>query len=176
MEIDNDLIQQWEPKIQKKLNNPKTFVIGMDRDDIAQELRIAIVKAAKSFDEDRGVKFHTYLHTTMERTMATLITRAVKQPEVKSLDIIVAGQEGFLVPFDILEALRDPHAFEDDVETDALIYDNGLSDQEQLFIELRRKGYTMDRITKELNESAYKVRQSLREKFSDLADEYEIDH
>ena len=50
MEADNALINQWEPKIQKMLQG--TSIIGMDRDDIAQELRIAIMRAANGFDED----------------------------------------------------------------------------------------------------------------------------
>ena len=29
---------------------PESFILGMDREDIAQELRIAIVKAARHFD------------------------------------------------------------------------------------------------------------------------------
>ena len=72
MEINNDLIKQWEPKIQKMLQG--TSIIGMDRDDIAQELRIAIMRAANGFDEDKGVVFHTYLHTAMVNTIRTLIT------------------------------------------------------------------------------------------------------
>ena len=44
MEINDDLIIQWEPKIQKMVSN--SFVVGMDKDDLAQELRIALVKAA----------------------------------------------------------------------------------------------------------------------------------
>ena len=67
MEINDDLIKQWEPKINKMLQN--TFVIGLDRDDIAQELRIAIVKAAQGYNEDKGVLFHTYLHTAMVNTI-----------------------------------------------------------------------------------------------------------
>ena len=63
MLINNDLINQWEPKVQKISST--TFIKGMDRDDIAQELRIVLVKAAKKFDEARGVSFHTYLHTAM---------------------------------------------------------------------------------------------------------------
>ena len=53
MKINDDLIVQWEPKIQRMLSN--LFIIGMEKDDIAQELRIATMKAAKSFDEDRVV-------------------------------------------------------------------------------------------------------------------------
>jgi len=54
IEINDELISQWEPKIQKLLEN--TFVLGLDKHDLEQELRIAIVKAAKGFNEDRGVK------------------------------------------------------------------------------------------------------------------------
>ena len=85
MKINDELIIQWEPKIQRMLSN--IFIVGMDRDDIAQELRMAIMKAAKSFDESRGVIFHTYLHTTMVNTVRTLISRAQKRPEMKSLDM-----------------------------------------------------------------------------------------
>ena len=31
-----------------------SFVLGLDREDLAQELRIAIVKAAEGFDEDNN--------------------------------------------------------------------------------------------------------------------------
>ena len=58
MDINDDLIHQWEPKVQKMVSN--TFIVGMDREDLAQELRLAIVKAAQGFEEDRGVLFHTY--------------------------------------------------------------------------------------------------------------------
>ena len=44
MQIDNDLILRWEPKIQKMAGN--TYIAGLDREDVAQELRIAVTKAA----------------------------------------------------------------------------------------------------------------------------------
>jgi len=76
MEINDSIIEQWEPKIQKFLNT--SYVKGMERDDLAQELRIAILKAAKGFDEERNVSFHTYLHTTLVNTLRTLISKAQK--------------------------------------------------------------------------------------------------
>ena len=51
LEINDDLIKQWEPKIQKMVSS--SFVVGMDKEDIAQELRISLVKAAKAYDETR---------------------------------------------------------------------------------------------------------------------------
>lgn len=67
MQINDDLIIKWEPKIQKMVSG--VFVVGMEKDDIAQELRIATIKAAKAYDKERGVIFHTYLHTTMVNTI-----------------------------------------------------------------------------------------------------------
>ena len=57
MKIDDDLITQWEPKIQKMIidlyNSSPNEIVGFDKEDIAQELRIKIMKAAKSFDETK---------------------------------------------------------------------------------------------------------------------------
>ena len=78
MQIDNDLILQWEPKIMKMIRN--TYIAGMDREDIAQELRIALTKAAKKYDESKGAIFHTYLHTSLVNTIRTLITKAQRHP------------------------------------------------------------------------------------------------
>tara|TARA_R110001606_G_scaffold353295_2_gene503776 strand:- start:322 stop:855 length:534 start_codon:yes stop_codon:yes gene_type:complete len=175
MKINDELIIQWEPKIQRMLSN--IFIIGMDRDDIAQELRMAIMKAAKSFDESRGVIFHTYLHTTMVNTVRTLISRAQKRPEMKSLDMEYSDIYEYsfpMIPSEISKALQDPIDYEAVVEVNDLLSSNSLKPNEQLFIQLRLEGLTMEEITEDLGESAYKVRQLLRDKFADLAEDYEI--
>lgn len=169
MIIDDDLVIQWEPKIQKMLSN--VFVIGMDRDDIAQELRIALIKAARGFDENRGVLFHTYLHTTLVNTIRSLITRVSKHSNVRSLDDTY--KETNLTALDILEALKDPSNDIEDVNVYEYIYSANLTDSEQSFLKLRYDGLTMEEISYDLGESSYKVRQTLREKISLLEIEYE---
>ena len=74
MEINNDLVIQWEPKVQKMSSS--AFIVGMDKEDLAQELRISLLKAAKAYDEGRGISFHTYLHTSLVNTIRTLISKA----------------------------------------------------------------------------------------------------
>tara|TARA_R110000744_G_scaffold83804_5_gene164134 strand:- start:24 stop:563 length:540 start_codon:yes stop_codon:yes gene_type:complete len=177
MKINDDLIVQWEPKIQRMLSN--LFIIGMEKDDIAQELRIATMKAAKSFDEDRGVIFHTYLHTTLVNTIRTLISRVQKRPETRSLDAVYkniyeSNSGDNMLPTEILKALEDPYDYEADVAVNDLLENNSLTPNEKLFIQLRLYGLTMEEITEDLEESAYKVRQILREKFVDLAEDYDI--
>ena len=185
MEINDELILKWEPKIQKLATS--TFIIGMDKDDIAQELRIAILKAAKAYDSNRGIIFHTYLHTTMINTIRTLMNKAqeeyttvflVKQANEKleeelkkrrdkvfleSIDMTF-DEEDF-IPWEITEALQDPIDYYKDSEFDSWLASKNLNLNERLFITLKLEGLTMEEITEDLGESAYKIRQLLRKKF-----------
>ena len=168
MEINDELILQWEPKVQKMVSS--VFVVGMEREDVAQELRIALMKSAKAYDESRGVLFHTYLHTALVNTIRTLISKAQRQPDFRSIDNVF--NESTMLPTEIVTALIDPEDYEQTVELNQWVDSQGLEKNEKLFIQLKLEGLTMEEISEDLGESAYKVRQSLREKFSGLADEY----
>tara|TARA_R110002020_G_scaffold280226_1_gene495990 strand:+ start:150 stop:707 length:558 start_codon:yes stop_codon:yes gene_type:complete len=169
MEINDELIKQWEPKVQRLASN--TYVVGYDRDDIVQELRIAIVKAAQGFEEDRGVLFHTYLHTAMTNTVRTLISKAQRQLTTDSLDVTWTTLGDDDQPHQstkILQALADPTEFTQDVEMQALLNQADLSFLEQEFVKLRLEGLTMEEISEDLDESAYKLRQGVRNKLQEV--------
>ena len=169
MEINDDLIKQWEPKVQRLASN--TYVVGYDRDDLIQELRIAIVKAAQGFEEDRGVLFHTYLHTAMTNTVRTLISKAQRQLITDSLDVTwttLGDEDQPHQSTKILQALTDPTEFAEDVEVQALLLQAKLSDIETEFVKLRLEGFTMEEISEDLNESAYKIRQGVRLKLQEV--------
>jgi len=76
--VNDELIKQWEPKVQRFVSN--TYIPGFDRDDLAQELRIVIIKAAEKFDVSKQTSFHTYLHTSMVNTIRTLHTKSARRP------------------------------------------------------------------------------------------------
>lgn len=69
---EEDLLKQWEPKVQSFLRGSSSYE---DREDLAQELRVAIIKCARKFDPNRGVSFHTYLHRAMENTRGNFWNR-----------------------------------------------------------------------------------------------------
>ena len=168
MDVDDELLQQWEAKVQKFLQN--TFVIGMDREDIAQELRIAIVKAANHFDETKGVLFHTYLHTSMVNTIRTLISKAQKNKailEPYSIDgVDIDNTSQSFLPNAIANSLSDIEALEfiNNVELKDIIERANLTSQELYFLELRLEGMTMEFISERLEDSAYRVRNNIQKK------------
>ena len=168
LDINDELFAKWEPKVQKFLQT--TFVNGMDREDIAQELRIAILKAADHYDETKNVLFHTYLHTVMVNTLRTLIAKAQKTKNINitySIDGMDTGDnpQGFL-PNEIANSLSDSNAldFIDDVELRDIIVRATLSNIELEFLELRLEGMTMEYISERLENSAYKIRNSIQKK------------
>ena len=159
MEINEDLIKQWEPKIVRMLSN--TFVIGMDWDDLAQELRIAIMKAAHGFDEDRGVIFHTYLHTSMVNTLRTLISKAQRHQQPVSLDAVYYDDEQPLLD-QLADSLTVGIDVDNDLELRELLDSLELTDDERQYILLRIEGLTMEEITEDLKSSAYKIKDNLK--------------
>ena len=167
IEINDDLITKWEPKVQKIVSS--AFVLDMDRDDIAQELRIAILKAAKGFDPALGNSFHTYLHTTMMNTLRTLIVKAQrKHIEVQSIEELLEDGIEKLPSNKVQQALGvDDDSF-DFIEVMELLGNSELTSKEEHFILLRLEGLTMEEITEDLHESAYTIRAGLREKVSTL--------
>tara|TARA_R100000808_G_scaffold4137_2_gene13790 strand:+ start:785 stop:1378 length:594 start_codon:yes stop_codon:yes gene_type:complete len=168
VDIDDNLLEKWEPKVQKFLQT--TFVNGMDRDDIAQELRIAILKAADHYDDSKGVVFHTYLHTVMVNTLRTLISKAQKTKNVNiaySIDgmDVDDNPQGFL-PNEIANSLSDLTALEfvNNIELMDMITRANLSNKELEFLELRLEGMTMEYISERLGDSAYKTRNAIQKK------------
>ena len=61
--------------------------------------------------------------------------------------------------------MKDPIDYYKDSEFDSWLASKDLNFNERLFIILKLEGLTMEEITEDLGESAYKIRQSLRKKF-----------
>lgn len=167
MNIDDDLIKQWEPKVQRMLKN--TYILGWEREELAQELRIAIVKAAQGFQEDKGVLFHTYLHTAMTNTLRTLITKAQHTIQPTSLDMeYLDVDDDKKVSTKILQALLQEEEGLEEAEIEELLQSYNLTPSERSFVTLRLEGLTMEEISEDLGESAYKIRTAVRNKLKDI--------
>jgi len=165
--INDELIKQWEPKIHKILAD--TQVRGYSKEDLEQELRISIIKAAKGFNEDRGAIFHTYLHTAMINTIRTLISKAQRQLSTQSIDIIDDSDSDVRGPVSkILQAIQDPTDNTEPIITLDILKNYNLTLLEHRFLKLRMEGLTMDEITDILGESAYRIRHSIRGKVGNL--------
>ena len=90
---EEELLEQWEPKVHSMLRS--VSIVDLDREDIAQELRIAILKSARGYNPENTVaKFHTYLHVSMLNVIRSLIAKAQKRVSTISLDQHMDGYQG----------------------------------------------------------------------------------
>ncbi len=160
MEINDNLIIQWEPKVQKMAS--RASIVGMEREDIAQELRLVICKAAKKYDPDRNASFHTYLHTSMVNTIRTLITKA--QARLKRQPIFVQiPDDGTNQSFEELAAIEDS-GFQTVAFIEELKQLN-LTPTEQKYIEAKLNKYNNKEIYFKLGcISPHKVRAQVKDK------------
>lgn len=157
MIINNELIEQWEPQVHKIARTMS--IIGMDYDDIVQELRMGVMKAAKGYKEDSGVIFHTYLYKTLMNTASTLITRASKKH--KSMPTIPMP-EGFD------EKLLDEKSESKDLEVLDMIAQLDLTCMEREFIQLRMEGFSMKELGEKLGvKGVYRLNKQIKQKVKD---------
>jgi RNA polymerase sigma factor (sigma-70 family) len=174
LEIDNALIKQWEPKITRMTS---TYTIaGLHRDDLAQELRICILKAAKKFDPSRNVTFHTYLHTTMVNTIRTLATKSKRNINNEAsylgqsfgADASLGDSPNKSLSQELL--LQEPKDWIELVELKDLVGSFKLTEPEIAFLVLRQSGHSLKEIhakfeTRFPTNSLSSVREHVKQKF-----------
>jgi RNA polymerase sigma factor (sigma-70 family) len=172
---EEELLEQWEPKVHSMLRS--VSIIGLDPEDIAQELRIAILKSARGYNPENTVaKFHTYLHVSMLNVIRSLIAKAQKQVSTISLDQHMEGYAGTTasmlprnsqtVSTKLLAALEDvsqAFAFEE-VDVLSVIENSNLTPQELDFLELRTQRYKLREITDLLGANSVRLRESIKKK------------
>ena len=164
MIVNDELIKQWEPKVQRFVSN--TYIPGFDREDLAQELRIVIIKAAEKFDVAKKTSFHTYLHTSMVNTIRTLHTKSARRPRyVASLGASENSDSGDweCSGYEVADETDDIEAVLDKIDLEVL----DLSDEESDYLVKRLTGFSNTEIGKGINGvSLYKIKRALKEKFN----------
>ena len=155
MIINNELIEQWEPQVHKIARTMS--IIGMDYDDIVQELRMGVMKAAKGYKEESGVIFHTYLYKTLMNTASTLITRASKKHKAMPT---VPMPDGF--------DQKDGEGEAKDLEILDTLDNLDLSCMEREFIQLRMEGFSMKELGEKLGvKGVYRLNKQIKQKVKD---------
>ena len=153
MIINDELIEQWEPQVHKIARTMS--IIGMDYDDIVQELRMGVMKAAKGYKEESGVIFHTYLYKTLMNTASTLITRASKKHKAT-----VPMPDGF--------DQKDGEGEAKDLEILDTLDNLDLSCMEREFIQLRMEGFSMKELGEKLGvKGVYRLNKQIKQKVKD---------
>jgi len=166
MQINDELIEKWEPKIYKMLQN--AYIEGWEKEDVVQELRLTVIRAAKKYNPNKNASFHTYLHTAMVNTLRTLHTKSTKKVQTVSMDRNNSSGHADNDDFTLKDLLPSEDNHIDEIRLDHFLNSLGLEKSEKEFLTMKYKNYTMERIQDNLTDtSIYKVKKSLRNKYKE---------
>ena len=173
-QTEEELLAQWEPKVNSMLRT--VSIIGLDREDIAQELRIAIIKSARRYHpENTTAKFHTYLHISMLNVIRSLIAKAQRRVVTTSLDkqkYDTSSQYSSNDPLNLADPSQD-ELFEA-VDLMSVLENSNLTLDEMTFIALRTQKYRLKDISVLLNSNSVKLRENIKKKLGDSPHEQPV--
>ena len=107
-----------------------------------------------------------YWHAQL--TVINKAKRNLKTNTATSIDLVDLYET---IPENVIKAIIDPNRYQDEVDINLWVDSQNLENKEKLFLQLKLEGLTMEEISDDLGESAYKVRQGLREKLQKESDE-----
>ena len=81
----DELVKQYHPMLLKLIKNK--FVDGYDKDDLYQECLMVMDKCNKDYDEEKNIKFSTYLYASIKNKLFDLI-KHVNRDKIPSLVFI----------------------------------------------------------------------------------------
>ena len=166
MEINNELIEKWEPKIYRILKN--AYIEGWEKEDLVQELRLTIIKAAKKYNPQKNTIFHTYLHTAMINTLRTIHSKSLKKVSTVSLDKDNTSGVADNDNYTLKDVLTTDDKLLNEVKFQDFLNSLNLDNSETNYLTMKSQNYTMDYIQDNLMDtSVYKVKKSLRKKYKE---------
>jgi len=113
----------------------KYHVPHYDYEDLCQELRIVLIKAAKHYDPTKTASFHTYFHRSIIMCIGGLLHREIKR-NFNFIDI------------DLIYSIPGQHDTELDI--DYYIENFGLSFNSKRVLRLLLYGYSKSEVKKEI--------------------------
>jgi DNA-directed RNA polymerase specialized sigma24 family protein len=148
---ESEVLRQYEGTILKYSFHIKAEAPMLDNDDVAQELRLAVLRATRSWRDGGGASFNTYVHTAMHNARRDMLKKAFRNPPCLSL--YVEDDEGN-------EVERSGLAYEEDVDTYAALscLTDRLTPFERSVLRLMGEGRSNRSIEKE--NGTYKTRKA----------------
>lgn len=123
---------------------PTDFVIN-NKDDLIQEGYIGLLKAERSYNPAKGVKFSTYATMCIRNAMLLYMRQIKKDKRNTSLNSILDEEN----QFELVDVLSEDSNFENKIMVDFIFNSEELDEKEQIVLKRLYDGYTQIEIKKE---------------------------
>ena len=102
-----DLIELYEPMMKSIIKKYLEYAnkVGLDYDDLFQEASMAVLRAEKSYKDDKGMKLETWLYNNIDWRIQRVLEANKKYEKIISINSTVESGEGSII--EILDMIQD---------------------------------------------------------------------
>lgn len=102
-----DLIKLYEPIIKSVIKKYLEYAnkVGLDYDDLFQEASMAVLRAEKSYKDNKGMKLETWLYNNIDWRIQRILEANKKYEKIISINSTVESSEGSII--EILDMIQD---------------------------------------------------------------------
>lgn len=121
---------------------------GEDLEELQATALLGLVKAAKSYDPERKIKFNTYAVKVMQNEILMLLRKERR----RRAHLAGSLQDEFAEGLTVADTIPDPRCIEAEVETRILTYDllHSLNGRERIVVQMRAQNCSQERIGRKL--------------------------
>ena len=102
-----DLIELYEPIIKSVIKKYLGYAnkVGLDYDDLFQEASMAVLRAEKSYKDNKGMKMETWIYNNVDWRIQRVLEANKKYEKIISINSTVESGEGSII--EILDMIQD---------------------------------------------------------------------
>lgn len=116
-----DLIKLYEPIIKSVIKKYLGYAnkVGLDYDDLFQEASMAVLRAEKSYKDNKGMKMETWLYNNIDWKIQRILEGNKKYENIISINSTVESNEGSTI--ELIDLIADDLDLEEEIQNKLMI-------------------------------------------------------
>lgn len=116
-----DLIKLYEPIIKSVIKKYLGYAnkVGLDYDDLFQEASMAVLRAEKSYKDNKGMKMETWLYNNIDWRIQRILEGNKKYENIISINSTVESNEGSTI--ELIDLIADDLDLEEEIQNKLMI-------------------------------------------------------
>lgn len=116
-----DTIKLYEPMMKSIIKKYLEYAgkVGLDYDDLFQEASMTVLQAEKSYKDDKGMKFETWIYNNVDWRIQRVLQQNKKYEKIISINSTVESGEGDTI--ELIDLLADDLDLEEEIQNKLMI-------------------------------------------------------
>lgn len=116
-----NLVELYEPIIKSVIKKYLSYAnkVGLDYDDLFQEASMTVLRAEKSYKDDKGMKLETWIYNNIDWRMQRVLEANKKHEKIISINSTVESSEGDTI--ELIDLIADELDLQEEIQNKIMI-------------------------------------------------------